>query len=99
MLKAVHSTEHKLIYPLVLVVFWLLPRESVEQGPALCLISRMTGRPCPGCGLTRALHALIHGRLHEAIEWNWRITIVAPLLVIVYFQQVFNAAKVVHRSL
>jgi hypothetical protein len=34
---------------------------------------------CPGCGGTRALAALLHGRLQEAVRWNALITLMLPL--------------------
>jgi hypothetical protein len=34
---------------------------------------------CPGCGGTRALAALLHGRLHEALRYNALVTLMLPL--------------------
>jgi Protein of unknown function (DUF2752) len=33
---------------------------------------------CPGCGATRALAALLHGRLSEALHYNALITLLLP---------------------
>jgi hypothetical protein len=35
-----------------------------------CLFHRMTGFDCPGCGMTRASHAALHGRFGEAFRFN-----------------------------
>ncbi len=35
-----------------------------------CLFHRFTGLDCPGCGMTRAVHAVLHGRLAEAFRCN-----------------------------
>lgn len=35
-----------------------------------CPIKMFTGFDCPGCGSTRALHALLHGRPDEAWRFN-----------------------------
>ncbi len=35
-----------------------------------CLFHRFTGWQCPGCGMTRATHAALHGRFAEAFHWN-----------------------------
>jgi Protein of unknown function (DUF2752) len=47
----------------------------------VCPIHRYTGWLCPGCGMTRALAALIHGNLHEALHWNPLIAIVVPGMI------------------
>ncbi len=36
----------------------------------LCAFHRLTGRPCPLCGLTRGIFALAKGRLDEAEHFN-----------------------------
>jgi hypothetical protein len=33
---------------------------------------------CPGCGGTRALAALLHGRLYEAMHWNALVVLLLP---------------------
>ncbi|MFZ1701573.1 MAG: DUF2752 domain-containing protein [Pyrinomonadaceae bacterium] len=36
----------------------------------LCPLLTMTGFACPGCGLTRGFHALFHGDIITAIDFN-----------------------------
>jgi hypothetical protein len=35
-----------------------------------CVFRQLTGLDCPGCGTTRALHHLLHGRVSEAFALN-----------------------------
>lgn len=35
---------------------------------------------CPGCGATRALAAILHGHLHEAVRWNALFIALLPFL-------------------
>ena len=35
-----------------------------------CVFKQATGLDCPGCRITRALHALVHGRIAEAAHFN-----------------------------
>jgi hypothetical protein len=37
---------------------------------------------CPGCGATRALAALLGGRIHEAFHWNPLVTACMPFLLL-----------------
>ena len=46
----------------------LLAPESVESLPSACAFRRVTGLPCPGCGLTRSWVLTAHGRLRPASE-------------------------------
>lgn len=36
----------------------------------VCQFHRLTGLNCPGCGMTRALHALLHGEVAVALHDN-----------------------------
>lgn len=35
-----------------------------------CVLNKLTGLHCPGCGLTRGFHALFHGDIIGAISFN-----------------------------
>ena len=35
-----------------------------------CSFHAMTGKPCPACGLTRGMSALVHGDVARAVGWN-----------------------------
>ena len=43
-----------------------------------CVFHVITGLECPGCGGTRALHALLHGRLAEAYRLNPMLFLMMP---------------------
>jgi hypothetical protein len=44
-----------------------------------CAFRDATGLDCPGCGSTRALHQLLHGRVREAVRLN---AMLFPLLLL-----------------
>ena len=42
--------------------------------------NKLTGLHCPGCGATRACHALLHGEIEQAFAWNPLFVILLPML-------------------
>ncbi len=46
-----------------------------------CPIFEYLHLQCPGCGITRALAALLHGHLAEAVHFNALITVLLPFAV------------------
>lgn len=63
---------------------WLLLAGTVlvaanRLGIALwaCPFYKMTGLPCPGCGVTRGMGALAQGRWHEAVAFNLFTPVIA----------------------
>lgn len=61
-----------------------LPTEMLERGPVLCLFRIVAGIECWGCGMTRAISAVFHGELKQALAFNWRVAIVFPILATVW---------------
>lgn len=43
-----------------------LPGRAGPALPVICPLRRLSGHPCPGCGLTRSLVAVSHGQLRVA---------------------------------
>ena len=53
--------------------------------PAIpCVLHAATGIPCPGCGLSRAGAALLHGDVVAATRWNalWPLAVLVVSLVV-----------------
>jgi hypothetical protein len=47
----------------------------------LCPTAGSLGIPCPGCGLTRATLALLHGDVHAALHLHPLVWLLTPLFV------------------
>lgn len=47
-----------------------------------CLFRTFTGLYCPGCGITRMLHALVHGDLARAIDMNAMVVAMLPAIAL-----------------
>lgn len=37
---------------------------------SICIFKNVTGYPCPSCGTTRSVLAILHGKFAEAFYWN-----------------------------
>ena len=64
-----------------LVLCALLDPGSIEGLPTLCPFRRVTGLDCPGCGMTRALSALLHGDPDAAAAHHPLVLVALPLAV------------------
>lgn len=51
-----------------------------------CPFYVITGFKCPGCGTLRGLHALLHGRIIDAVHFNMMVLFV-PILGIILFSR------------
>ena|ERR1035441_2693023 len=60
-------------------LLYLCPPEKYGFYPA-CPFFRYLHFYCPGCGSTRALAAILHGRIAEAMRYNLLFVMLAPFL-------------------
>jgi hypothetical protein len=49
-----------------------------------CPLRALTGYDCPGCGLTRAVFALMHGDMARAIDHNVFVVVLLPLAILAF---------------
>jgi hypothetical protein len=63
----------------MLALVSLLPADGA--GVPVCLFRAISGLPCPGCGLTRALSSLIQGNPAAAFSYHPFAFIVLPLFL------------------
>ena len=52
-----------------------------------CFFHALTGFECPGCGTSRALHSLVHGKIIAAFSYNPILFLAIPTLLILVFSQ------------
>ena len=59
-----------------------------------CPLFSLTGFACPGCGMTRGFHALFHGDIMAAIDYNALI----PVFVLIFAGALITLASVAIRG-
>lgn len=94
MFQKAHLRVYGLIWLIAFggICWMLLQPVAVVNG---CIFKRATGVPCPSCGSTRSVNALLHGHWDEIIRYN-------PLgiftLVLVSVACIWSVADVVKGS-
>ena len=66
-----------LVLGLVLVILYYALEPSSGSLPS-CLLLRLTGFRCPGCGT----HALLHGNFAQGIAYNYSLLFTVPILAL-----------------
>jgi len=58
-----------------------IPTVWLERAPSMCLYWNLFRFHCPGCGMTRAFSALLHGEFARALAYNKLVVAVFPLVI------------------
>jgi hypothetical protein len=88
------------IYPILLIILfagylWIgisfaSGQTLPDDGGGLCLVKHITGIPCPSCGSTRSVLALINGNISEAASLNPFGFIIALIMLITPFWMAYD---------
>ncbi len=72
---------------------WWLATWGAADSPAICGLNRWTGYHCPGCGMTRAAEAFLHGDWWQAFRFNPLGILVMPLLAAMALPEIIGWVK------
>lgn len=86
--RAIPNWRQKLLFT-ALMAGIILMMYLLKTG---CIIRRMTGIPCPGCGMTRAVLAILRGDIAGALRLHGMVWSLPVIYVIyLYDGRVFSA--------
>ena len=77
-----------LMVVLLIMPFYLFNPEKYIFFPK-CPFYVLTGLCCPGCGSQRALHDLLHLKLHDAFKHNALMVLLLPYVVVYFINDSF----------
>jgi hypothetical protein len=65
------------------LAFLFMVNPSQTKFLPVCLFHELTHLHCPGCGMTRALHQLMHGQILQALRCNALFTLFVPVVAVI----------------
>ena len=85
-----HRSTRAGLAPLVFALVFIIAQlgDAVGMPVGFCAVKAFLGIPCPGCGITTSVTALLHGRWAAALEAN----VAGPFVVLFVFAQLLVAA-------
>jgi len=60
----------------------LIPPGGAPKWADICILHRITGLPCPGCGMTRSLGHLLRGDVAHSLTYHPMGIVLAPALLL-----------------
>lgn len=95
-----HANMRKFATIASLPIFILAARFiPFDKLPSTCPFLRLTGYPCPTCGMTRSTIALVHANLSRSIAFNPMGLVFAGLLALWWVNAVYGIATGRHTRL
>lgn len=88
MIKTKNQLYVFILLACVLGFGWLFYVKNNNSTLSVCLVKKITNIPCPSCGTTRSVEAIINGKLYQALLYNpfgyivFFIMIIAPIWII-----------------
>lgn len=70
---------------IVLAIFYYKYNPGMYSFFPECPFHKYVGLDCPGCGSQRAVHALLHGNILQALNYNALLVLSLPFLLIHFF--------------
>lgn len=55
-----------------------------------CIFNKLTGKLCPGCGITRCIISILHGDFIKAYHYNRLVFILLPISFIYFIYWLYN---------
>ncbi len=78
-------------------VFLRLYAQNIMHLLPGCSFLKNTGMYCPGCGATRAVFSILHGRFIMAVRYNAGLCALGIICLLCYFEYALNK-KILPRS-
>lgn len=73
------------------IVTYTLVDPALSKWMPKCFFYQVTGWHCPGCGAQRALHAMLHGHITEAWDFNPFIFFIVPAAIVLGLVEAFRS--------